>query len=96
MLPHLPVPAVMLGWSLAAVLGGGVLVILLRRAGYSSSQTTIALVTLIAAVALGSKALYLVEAWPRWLRDVGMVKPEPREPQPHRALRDHDRRDLMI
>jgi phosphatidylglycerol:prolipoprotein diacylglycerol transferase len=63
--PHF-VPGFLLGWSLGAVLGGGALVVLLRRAGYTSSQITIAFVTLTAALLAGSKAMYLAEAWPRW------------------------------
>jgi phosphatidylglycerol:prolipoprotein diacylglycerol transferase len=66
MLPDLIVPGFLIGWTLGAVLGGGALILLLRRGGYSGSQIAIAFVTLTAAVVLGSKALYLAEAWPHW------------------------------
>jgi phosphatidylglycerol:prolipoprotein diacylglycerol transferase len=66
MLPDLIVPGFLIGWSLGAVLGGGGLIVLLRRAGYSGSQIAIAFVTLTTALVLGSKALYLAEAWPHW------------------------------
>jgi phosphatidylglycerol:prolipoprotein diacylglycerol transferase len=55
------VPAFLVGWSLAALLGGGGGVWLMRRAGLSTVKATLVVLGLIAAVVIGSKILYLLE-----------------------------------
>ncbi len=62
-----PLPAFVVGWMLAAVFGGGSLFWLMRRAGYSWPQAGVTLAVMTAALFLGSKLLYLIEAWPLYL-----------------------------
>lgn len=49
------------GWFLGTALGGGSLIVLMMRSGYSCYQIALVLGTLLAAVFAGSKALYLAE-----------------------------------
>jgi phosphatidylglycerol---prolipoprotein diacylglyceryl transferase len=65
MYPHVgPLPAFAVGWILATVLGGGGAVWLLRRAGLARSRASLVLLSLVASVLIGSKLLYVLEAWP--------------------------------
>jgi phosphatidylglycerol:prolipoprotein diacylglycerol transferase len=61
------IPAVFVGYALAGLLGGGSLIWLLRRADLGAGQIAVSLVAIAVALVAGSKALYLVEAWPHWV-----------------------------
>lgn len=58
----------LVGWLAGGVLASGAVCWLLRRAGYSAGQVALTLVVLVAAIMLGSKLLYLAEAYPRLVR----------------------------
>jgi phosphatidylglycerol:prolipoprotein diacylglycerol transferase len=60
------VPAYVIGWCIAAVLGGASGFWLARRAGLRTAQIAVSFVAIAAAVFVGSKLLYVVEAW--WTR----------------------------
>ncbi len=64
-----PVPAFLVGWSLAVALGGGSLIELMRRSGFGARQIAVTLLAMVAALVVGSKLLYLAEAWPVWIGD---------------------------
>ena len=64
MLPNAPIHGFLIGWCIAALFGGGSAAWSLRRTGMSAAQIGIAFVTLAAAVFLGAKLLYVIEAWP--------------------------------
>lgn len=64
MYPHVgPLPGFAVGWIIATVLGGGWLVWRMRRAGLAPAQVAAVYVTLTLALFVGSKLLYLAEAW---------------------------------
>jgi len=68
-----PLRGVVFGWIIAFLLGGGSLIWLLWRARLSPSQTFLALGAFVTSILVGSKLLYLLEAWPHWYT----ISPEP-------------------
>ncbi len=66
MVLHQTVPPFLIGWAIAALLAGGSVVWLMRRAGMRPRQIGTAFLALFAALVVGSKLLYLAEAWPWW------------------------------
>jgi phosphatidylglycerol:prolipoprotein diacylglycerol transferase len=64
-----PIPGFLAGWILAAALFMGSAVWLMRRAGFTTIQIWLALGVRVLAVLVGSKILYLLEAWPTWAVD---------------------------
>jgi phosphatidylglycerol:prolipoprotein diacylglycerol transferase len=64
-----PLAGFVVGWLLAAVLGGGSAVWLMYRSGLSDYQVAVAFYSRVAALLIGSKILYLIEAWPVWTAD---------------------------
>jgi len=73
MTPDLPIRGFLIGWGVAAVFGGASALWLLRRAGLRGSQIALVIGALGAALIVGSKLLYLVEAWPAWTADSSAV-----------------------
>lgn len=61
------VPTFVIGWSLAAVLGGGSLIWLLWRGGVPLKRAVLVFAACVVTVLVGSKVLYLIETWPAWL-----------------------------
>jgi len=66
-------PAHLVGWLLAGLLGGGTAVWLMYRAGLSEYQIAVAFYARLIALLIGSKVLYLFEAWPAWATDPANV-----------------------
>ena len=63
------IPANVVGWGIAAALGGGSLVWLTWRAGMHIWQITVTFVVMAVSLFVGSKLLYLVEARSEWRQD---------------------------
>ena len=62
-------PAYVVGWALGSLLGGGSAVWLMYRAGFSDRQVAVAFYSCLLALLVGSKLMYLLEAWPHWVTD---------------------------
>src|SRR5262245_52940766 len=62
-----PLPGYLVGWIIAALLGGTAALWLLQRAGLSDRQIAIAFFGRVALLLAGSKLLYLAENWPAWI-----------------------------
>jgi phosphatidylglycerol:prolipoprotein diacylglycerol transferase len=69
MYPNSPMPAFLIGWAIAAALGGGSAIWLMLRAGLQPSQVVVAILVFATTLILGSKLLYLIEIWPSWISD---------------------------
>jgi phosphatidylglycerol:prolipoprotein diacylglycerol transferase len=63
------IPANVVGWGIAAVLGGGSLVWLSWRAGMRVWQIAVTIVVMALSLFVGSKLLYLFEAGSEWPKD---------------------------
>lgn len=59
-------PAYVVGWTLAGVLGGAATAWLLRRAGVGAGRAAGVIGISVALFFLGSKGLFLIENWPAW------------------------------
>lgn len=70
MMPFIgPLPAHIVGWFVALVLGGGAAAWLMARAGMNDRDIAWSMLPRIAAMFVGSKLLYLIEARHAWLGD---------------------------
>lgn len=57
----------LIGWGIALPLAGGSVIWLLWRAGFTPRQIGLMWLMLASSLLVGSKAMYLVEAWPGWV-----------------------------
>src|SRR6185295_11284496 len=60
-----PMTPTALGWLIAGAVGGGTVLSSLSRMGLTARQIAVQFGALVASLFVGSKLLYLVEAWPQ-------------------------------